>query len=213
MSVSNQVKIPAKMKRALARELNSHLEAHLQSDHLPYIQAAKKRQSKLEATRVKNDGQRVLGLFRIYSSDMAAIARQGLGKLQAGGWVVLAQTKPGLVAKIEIQPHNKDFRVVRVATGALAEQMDFSLQKLLARRQRTKQPELRFLSIPSMHIMALWSHALKSDFMTIVSLNFAGLKQGRIYSQAAVDRLLRRYATDLILHWYEQHQKEPGAPS
>lgn len=216
MRVSGTVKIPPKMKRALDRELDSHLEAHLQSDHLKYIQAAKKRRAKLDARKVQTDGHRILGLFRIYTSDMATLARQGLGRLQAGGWVVLAQTGHELMAKIEVQPHNKDFRVVRVATGALAEEMNFSLQKLLARQSRQKAQELRFLAVPAMHILALWKHLPtrpERDLLSVVSLNFAGLQQRRIYSRATADRLLRRHATDLILHWYERSQKEKTAPS
>jgi hypothetical protein len=215
MRVSGTVKIPSKIKRALERDLDSHLDAHLQSDHLKYIQAAKKRRAKLDAHKVKADGHRILGLFRIYTSDMTTVARQGLGKLRAGGWVVLAQTERELMAKIEIQPHNKDFRVVRVATGALAEEMNFSLQKLLARQSRQKTQELRFLTLPAMHILALWKHLPthpERDLLSVVSLNFAGLQQRRIYSRAAVDRLLRRHATVLILQWYERSQKEKTGP-
>src|SRR5262249_29494589 len=107
-------------------------------------------------------------------------------------------------------------RVVRVATGALAEQMNLSLQKLLAPRSRAKKQEIRFLSIPSMHIKALWLHLPRqpqSDLLNVVSMNFAGLKQGRIYSRAAVEKLLSRHATDLILNWYEQQQTERRATS
>jgi hypothetical protein len=216
MSAKNKVRLPTGIRRALAHELDSHLDAHLRSDHLPHIQAAKKRRAKLESKKVKNPEQRIVGLFRIYTCDMATVARQGLSDLHAGGWVVLAQTRPDLLAKIEVQPHNREFRVVRVATGALAEDMNFALQKLIARSSRQKAQEFRLLSIPAMHILALWSHSPKHperDVLSAVSLNFASFKQQRIYSRAAVDKLLRRHAADLILHWYERYQKERTAPA
>lgn len=98
--MTNRVKIPAKMKLAVDRELGPHLEAHLQSDHLKHIRTAKRRAGRQKSA--KKDGHRIIGTFRIYSSDLASVARTGLGEPQAGGWVLLAQTAPGLLVKIDI---------------------------------------------------------------------------------------------------------------
>lgn len=211
MKTTNKTKIPRKMKQALERELHSHVETHLQADHFKHIKVAHAAASRLEQERAKPRAHRVLASLKIYSADLAPVAHDGLSKLQLGGWVLLAETGPGLLAKVEVQQQNKEYRIARVTTGAVANDLDRAVRQAQKRASRRRTQELRFLSVPPMHIMAVWSHFPKrpqSDTFTPISLNFAGLRQRRAYSRAATEKALRRHATDLIVHWYERYQRE-----
>ena len=209
--MTRHAKIPRKMKQALERELHSHVETHLQADHFKHIKVAHAAASRLEQGRAKPRAHRVFVSLKIYSTDLAPVARAGLRELQPGGWVLLAETGPDLLTKIEVQQRNKEYRVARVTTGAVADDLDRAVHQAQKRASRRRPQELRFLSIPAMHIMAVWAHIPKhpqDDTFTPISLNFAGLRQRRVYSRAATEKALRRHATDLIVHWYERYQRE-----
>lgn len=211
MKTTSKTKVPRKMQQALERELHSHVKTHLQADHFEHIQAAQAAASRLEQGRAKPRGHRVIASLQIYNADLAPVAHDGLSKVQPGGWVLLADASPGLLAKIEMQQRNKEYSVARVSTGAVANDLDLAVRKAQKPASRRKTQELRFLSIPAMHIMAVWSHFPRdpqSDTLTPISLNFAGLRQRRTYSRLAAEKLLRRHAIDLIVHWYERYQRE-----
>jgi hypothetical protein len=211
MKKNDDARVPRKMKQALERELHSHVETHLQADHLEHIKVAHATASRLQQRRAQPRAHRVFASLKIYSADLTPLARAGLSELQPGGWVLLAETGPGLLAKVEIQEREKDFSVSRVTTGAVAADLDRAVRQARKRASRRRTQELRFLSVPAMHIMAVWSHFPKrplSDTFTPISLNFAGLRQRRTYSRAATEKGLRRHATDLIVHWYERYQRE-----
>ena len=148
MTISGTTKIPAKLKRALERELDSHMKTHLQSDHLKHIQAAKKRLAQPPRGSAKKERTPRPRSIQDLQSDLAPVARAGLRELRAGGWVLLVQTSPGLLAMVEFQPEKKEFRLVRVTTGAAAEEMSAARKKLLERHPRQQARELRFLTFP-----------------------------------------------------------------
>lgn len=211
MNKNQNVNVPRKMKQALERELPSHIETHLQADHFEHIQAVQGAAPRLKQGRAKSRSHRVIASLKIFSADLASLAHSALTELQPGGWVLLAEASPGLLAKIEMQQRNKEYSIARVSTGAVADDLGLAVQKAQKRGSQRKTQEIRFLSVPAMHIMAVWSHFPRNpqnDTFTPISLNFAGLRQRRTYSRAAAEKLLRRHAIDLIVHWYERYQRE-----
>src|SRR5262249_835782 len=149
MKTTNKTKIPRKLQQALERELHSHIETHLQADHFEHIQAAHAAASRMEQGRAKSRAQRIIASLKIYSADLASVARAGLSELQPGGWVLLAETSPGLLAKVEMQQRNKEYSVARVSTGAVANDLDLAVRKAQKPALRRKNQELRFLSVPA----------------------------------------------------------------
>jgi hypothetical protein len=209
MKKSRKTSMPGKMKLALERELDSHVSTSLQSEQLRKTQNAARGIPRSSRKAAKKAGPSVLGVFRIFSSGLGPIARSGISELREGGWVLLAVVNPGQLAKIEVQAKGDEYLISRVVTGAVVAELNAALEKLKDRRQEREKEELRFLSIPAMHVMALWLHFpdhAQRDLFVPISLNFTGLQQKRTYSRSAIETLLRRHATDLILHWYERSQ-------
>jgi hypothetical protein len=210
MKKSRKPSMPGKMKLVLERELESHVSTSLQSEQLRKIPSADHRVSGISRKQAKKVGPNILGVFRIFSSGLGPIARSGISEVREGGWVLLALVHPGLLAKIEVQLKGDEYLISRVVTGAVVVELNAALEKLKDRTQKREKEELRFLSIPAMHIMALWLHFpyhAQRDLFVPISLNFIGLQQRRTYSRSAIETVLRRHATDLILHWYERSQR------
>ncbi|HEX7287980.1 MAG TPA: hypothetical protein VF532_17465 [Candidatus Angelobacter sp.] len=210
MKATPQANVSRKMKQALERELHSHLETHLQADHFAHIRAAKAAVPAKPTWQAKRPAYRILGAMRIYSTTLAPAARAGLSEMQPGGWVLLVQSAGGLLAKVEMQQRDKHHFVARMSTGTVAEDLAAAIKKE-GTASKQKSQELRFLSIPAMHIMAVWLHSSrnpKRDTITPISLNFAGLRPRRTYSRTTAEKALQQHATDLIVHWYERYQRE-----
>jgi hypothetical protein len=61
-----------------------------------------------------------------------------------------------------------------------------------------------------MHLSSVWLHhpnRLGGDAFTPYTHNFVGLRVGRAYTRPRIERVLKQYATHMILRWYEGYEK------
>lgn len=197
----------AELKKALQGKLSALLEVRLDTHHAAHglpVENGRRRTGKSSYTLTNK--------LRMYSGSLAVVARSGVGGLAPDGWMLLLRSVLGLPAQVELHRGQGEYKIVRVTTGGLAEELARKAGWVATprdSRRKSKAPDLRVLSVPGMHFLALWIHhpgKENLDSFLPVMKNFVGLHRRSKYGQAAVDRALRRGAMELILRWYERGQ-------
>jgi hypothetical protein len=200
------------LRGVLDKELGSHVDAHLRALHLPHIQKASSIPAATKTARGKAR-YTLAAKLPVYTASCGSLARHGLIELKKNGWMLLVHSATGLLAHVEVQKKQKGYVVSRVSTGALPEEVSRAVERARkSTERRARVTQLRALSIPAMHILAVWVHqpnAVERDTLIPVTANFAGLSRQREYPRRRVDQLLRKHAMAMILHWYDRLEQQP----
>jgi hypothetical protein len=214
MQKSQTSAFSGKLRQAVLQDVGSHLDAHLRAAHFEHIRKIHERATPLGRSRRKAKPHQIRKKLDIYAATLPVAARAGLDQITSEGWILLVESAEGLCTQVEVQKTKGAYGVVRVITGPLADALARAVEsaKSHTARKTANAQELRILSVPALHVFGVWAHHPKrpqKDFFIATVSNFVGLRQQRKYGLAAVRRLLKRHATEMILHWYEQ--QEPGA--
>lgn len=198
--------IPRQLRQCIAAHLDGHLRAHWDTaQSQPFNTASSRSQTGAKSVRKH---QIVAGL-PIYSASLGQLARKGISKARPGGWLLLINSTEGVALQVEAHANGKEFVVIRVSTGALANDLKGALVKagtIITGRQSPRL-QLRALRVSAMHIFCLWIHRFdqsEHDVLIPFTANFVGLRERRPYKRKAAERLLKACATSTIIRWYEQ---------
>lgn len=198
-------------EKLLSTQLSGHLKVHLGKPGMPPLRLLDTVQKPAKKSPTASHILETISKLEVYSSTCGRVARTGIDDLKLSGSLLLVRSSVGELFHVELAGSGKKLAITRVSSGCTAK----DLEKALARerfRTRDKKSELRVLRIPGMHLSAVWLHHRKSsrllaDLFIPYTRNFTGLRVGRAYTRARIERTLKQCATQMILRWYEGYEK------
>lgn len=156
---------------------------------------------------------RVLEDFPVYVISAANAARNGLQDAVRDGRMLLIRWPSGLLAQVDVREKEDKHEVARMSTGTMALELAKTAERMRSSfRTKSHTFQLRILSVPSIHLAALWGHRkAKSNIDRFIPLteNFIGLKRNHPYACRKIDSVIRQESIRLIIKWYERQQPLP----
>ena len=199
------------LERLLTAQLGEYARVHLDASELSHIRVVDSTHTRGKSISKAPNVFLIEEKLPVYSGSCGALARAGIIDLKQAGTILLVRSSSGLAFHVELGGPSKQTTVTRVTTGAIAKDLEKSIQetgKQFARRSRGS--ELRVLRVAAMHLSAVWVHHPKkqgADVFVPYTPNFVNLRLRQTYKLHRMQALLKKYAANMILRWYDRYEK------
>lgn len=207
MAGAGTIRISSKLRQALDEQLISHVRAHAR--HPLHIMPRQTDGTQSHVADQEFGQYRVLEDLKVYTISASEAARTGLRHSKREGRILLIRWPSGLLAQVDEHERNGKHVVVRMSTGTMALELEKATKRVrqFTSRGRARGVETRILSVPSIHLVAVWRHwpaKIEKDHFVPVTGNFVGLHRRQPYSRPKIDAVVRQEAARLIIRWYER---------
>jgi hypothetical protein len=204
------------LERLLKAQFREYTKAHLDTSDLPHIRVVDSAQARGKKISKKPNVFLIEEKLPVFAGTCGTMAQRGIRDLKQAGMILLVRSSSGLAFHVEMGGTGKQMAVTRVSTGAIAKDLERAIQN--TDRQfagRSKASELRVFRVAAMHVSALWVHRLDkrgADVFVPYTPNFASLRLRQTYELHRIEKLLKKYATYMILRWYDRYEKSLTQP-
>jgi hypothetical protein len=204
----------ATLQKLLAAQLHSHVRLHLGAPTLPRIRVLDSARKPAKRLSAESHILEIVAKLEVYSSTTGTVALTGIAGVKRSGTILLVRPSEGEPFHVELARAGKTLTVTRVSSGGTAKDLEKALERA-ASKTRGKGSEFRVLRVPAMHLSAVWRRYPNkpgADAFIAYTQNFVGLRVGQAYTRQGIERVLKQHATQMILRWYERHEKTDMQP-
>ncbi len=158
MARTGSIRISSKLRQALDEQLISHARAHAR--HPLHITPHQTDGTQSHVVDEDFGRYRVLEDLKVYTISASEAARTGLRHSKCEGRTLLIRWPSGLLAQVDEHERDGKHVVARMSTGTMALELVKATKRVrqFSPRGSARGVETRILSVPSIHLVAVWRH-------------------------------------------------------